>query len=1293
MNPDPWVRLVGERNESEIVVEGIKTTALIDSGAQLSQITLKFAKALGLPIQSLKERFTLEAAGGNTVEYYGYVAAQVQIPEVENFDEPCLLLVTKDTRYGEECPIIVGTLHIDLILSCATNEELNALSRSWKRGGLGSMVINKMAQKSGELDKIEGEIKLLKQIILAPGETKQVDGYSNHPLNSKRVNVIVEPLETPEGKYIVRVYTWTRGNSRRVQILLRNVSSGKVTLKKGARVARLSPANKIPPMLAPKREVIEIDPNTEKCPPECVKVKTVLNCTLEGPKHPLLDETCELTREQRIDKLFSKLDLTGCDEWTEKQKADAKNLITEYHHLFALEDKELGKTSLIKHKIRLDNPVPFKERHRRIPPHQYEEVRKHLQEMLEMGAIRRSHSPWASPVVLVRKKTGELRFCIDLRKLNNRTIKDAHALPRIEDSLDSLNGAQIFTSLDLKSGYWQVELDEESIPLTAFTVGPLGFYECCRMPFGLCNAPATFQRLMESCLGDLHLQWCIIYLDDIIVFSKTPEEHIERLRGVFEKLSSAGLKLKPSKCEFFKAEINYLGHVVSKEGIRTDDKKIQEILKWPIPTTVTEVRSFLGFTNYYRKFIYKYAQVAKPINALIAGENAKFKKRKVHWTEECQEAFDKLKEICSSTPILAYADYTKPFKLHTDASEKGLGAVLYQTQEDGSDRVIAFASRSLSKTERNYDAHRLEFLALKWAVTERFHEYLYGGVFEVFTDNNPLTYVLTTAKLDAAGQRWVAALANYNFSIKYRSGKANVDADSLSRIPWQMEEIQQFVLPVIQMNLMVGETRSDMTFDIPPIEPIELQALNVSYEFKLSRKDWSFEQGADDVIGEVLKLLVSGRSYQIKKEDNRDFKILWKMRKQLVLEDGLLYRKFYSTRLGENIFQFVMPSKFRKKALSICHDDYGHLGVDRVTFLLQERYFWPKMVQDVKAYIRNCDRCIRFKQPEEKAKLHPIEATYPFELIHMDFVKIGGGDSGRNVLVITDHFTRFATGFVTRSVSAKTVARLFVNRYCPFYTWPAKILTDRGGCFESKLFKRILLLTKIKKLRTTSYRPSTNGQCERFNLTLLRMIGTMPEDCKHRWVDWVPTLIHAYNCTVSNVTGYSPFYLVFGRLPQLPIDIEFDVAVENKAVSYSKFVKSLEKRLRTAHETAQKMIDKENTKQKKFYDKTYKCAELKINDLVLIRVKAFSVDHKIADRWERPVYRVVSQIKDKPAYVVQNTETQKCKTVHRNYIFPLRLRKDDEDLAHIKTTNQVVVAQAEFDDLFGCDCRNCVETV
>ena len=408
--------------------------------------------------------------------------------------------------------------------------------------------------------------------------------------------------------------------------------------------------------------------------------------------------------------------------------------------------------SMLKHVIRLDNKIPFHERYRRIPPHQYEEVKNHLKEMLEIGAIRKSQSPWASAVVLVRKKDGALRFCIDLRKLNARTIKDAQTLPRIEESLDSLCGAVIFTSLDLKSSYWQVELDKDSIPYTAFTIGPLGFYECLRMPFGLTNAPAMFQRLMENCLGDLHLNWCIIYLDDIIIYSKTPEEHVERLEAIFKKLSSAGLKLKPSKCEFFKSQITYLGHIVSYEGIAADPKKIKAIQLWPRSETVTQVRKFTGLTNYYRKFIHNYVKIAKPLHQLVSGENVKLKHTTVKWTEECEQSFLELKELCSNTPVLAYPDYTKNFKLYTDASENGLGAVLTQLKEDGKEQPIAYASRTLSKSERNYDVHKLEFLALKWAITDRFHEYHYGGTFDVYTDNNPLTYILTTAKLDAIGQ-------------------------------------------------------------------------------------------------------------------------------------------------------------------------------------------------------------------------------------------------------------------------------------------------------------------------------------------------------------------------------------------------------------------------------------------------------------------------------------------------------------------------------------------------------------
>ena len=319
----------------------------------------------------------------------------------------------------------------------------------------------------------------------------------------------------------------------------------------------------------------------------------------------------------------------GTAEWTEEQKHRVKSVIEKYLFLFGMNSLDLGRTDLIKHQIKLKDYTPIKDRYCRIPPHQYEEVRKHLKEMLDIGAIRRSSSPWASPVVLVCKKDGSLRFCIDLRKLNARTVKDAYSLPRIEDALDSLNGACIFTSLDLKSGYWQVELDEESIPLTAFTVGPLGFYECVRMPFGLTNAPATFQRLMESCLGELHLDWCIIYLDDIIIFSRTPDDHITRLEGVLEKLAKAGLKLKPSKCELFRSSLKYLGHIVSKDGIATDPRKIEAIRNWPHPKTVTDIRSFTGFTNYYRKFIKGYAKIARPLHELTSGDNAKRKNQKV----------------------------------------------------------------------------------------------------------------------------------------------------------------------------------------------------------------------------------------------------------------------------------------------------------------------------------------------------------------------------------------------------------------------------------------------------------------------------------------------------------------------------------------------------------------------------------------------------------------------------------------------------------------------------------------
>ena len=282
----------------------------------------------------------------------------------------------------------------------------------------------------------------------------------------------------------------------------------------------------------------------------------------------------------------------------------------------------------------------------------YGDVRAHIQEMLDISAIHWSHSPWASAVVLVWKKDHGLRFCIDLRKLNNQTVKDVYLLPWIEETLDSLQGSQWFSSLDLKSGYWQVKMYEESKPLTAFTVGPLGFYKCERMPFRLTNTPATFQRLMETFLRDLNLHWCIIYLDDIVILSKDLASHLKRLEVVFQKLEKAGLKLKPSKCELFQRQLAYLEHVISAKGLATDEGKLEAIRNRPTPPTVMEVWRFLGFMGYYCRLIPKFMQVAWPLHELTSGENVGKKKAALKWDSRCQQAFDDLKALCTTAPIL-----------------------------------------------------------------------------------------------------------------------------------------------------------------------------------------------------------------------------------------------------------------------------------------------------------------------------------------------------------------------------------------------------------------------------------------------------------------------------------------------------------------------------------------------------------------------------------------------------------------------------------------------------------------
>ena len=1304
-NPDPWARIVGSRNTAAIYVDGIATTALFDTGAEIQLVSKQFCEDHNIDIQPIAKLTECSTMNGEIFGYEGFVELNVQIPG-RDFSEDHLFLVTSEISHQKEIPIVLGTYFIGSLSQYVQGfdkEEFDSLDYTIKQAYLSWVEATRIREQYG-CEPPLGFVRTTKPVIIQAGTSREIHGLTKIKHGGYSVNCISEPAmghKLPKGLNLIPGYSPLGPGSCRVSALVENKSNTNITIPARTVICQLGLANKIPKLLYPGDDCDnDQDPEgfdetdeglTYKQYEQYRAVSEQLDSemnngtqgvTIEdlGPEHGIDGtDSNDIQSDDQDDGswILDLIDLSGIKDWPEQLQHDTREMLKRNAKVFSKDDMDIGRTNLVKHHIKLTDPAPFKEAYRRIPPQMYDEVKTHIQEMLDLGAIRPSNSPWASSIVLVRKKDGRLRFCIDLRRLNNRTVKDAYSLPRIESILDSLGGAQIFTTLDLKAGYWQVEMAEECKAYTAFTCGPLGFYECDTMPFGASNAPATFQRLMHDCLGDLNMNWCIVYLDDIIVFSDTKEEHIKRLEAVFQKLMAAGLKLKPTKCFFFRNEIEYLGHVVSGKGISTNPKKIEAVTKWPTPKTVYDVRSFLGFVGYYRRFIKNFSKITKPIREVITGlENQSkraAKKTYIEWTDAAESAFEALKTMCVSTPILAYPNYQLPFILHTDSSTDGLGAVLYQKQ-DGKQRVIAYASRSVSKAESNYPAHKLEFLALKWAVCEKFHEYLYGSrPFEVYTDNNPLTYVLTSAKLDACGQRWVAKLANYNFSIKYRCGVSNTEADALSRIKWP-EALSEMMntdngcmdTHVINAVLTGAVTKSSL------IESVSCSAGIIPTELdqndKLSNINWMKEQRLDPNLGVIIRLIESGQLFKRKLQgkDSTELKSFLRNKRSLKLIKDVLYRKSFSdnSTTKKTMWQLVVPKIFRERALSGCHDDVGHQGILRTLSLLRERFYWPGMQEEATQYVMRCSRCLRRKTPPQVAPLQPILVTQPLELVHMDYLSLEPSKGNiENVLVITDHFTRYALAYPSKTQTAQATARILWDNFICHYGFPEKFISDQGRNFESDLIKELCKIAGVKKIHTTPYHPQGNGQCERFNSTLCNMLGTLSDEEKSDWKSHLGCMTHAYNCTKHASTTYSPYYLMFGRHPRLPIDIEFGLHKPNCSdnSSKSRYIQKLRRRLNYAFQKASKYSDQQAKKYKQGYDKSVKGPQLHENDLVLVKIVAHKGRHKLQDRWEPEEYVVIEQpIAGTPVYKVKPVNGSNVRTLHRNLLLPLGVKLEPD---------------------------------
>ena len=497
----------------------------------------------------------------------------------------------------------------------------------------------------------------------------------------------------------------------------------------------------------------------------------------------------------------------GYTPLTREQQARLIDVIYNQTEVFSLFDGDLGFCDVLKHSIPTTTDKPVYLPHWQIPIQLQSEVRKCLDNWLKQGIIRLSKSPYASQVVIVCKKTGKICLCVNFRRLNAISIHDSFPLPRVEEALQAVQAAVWFSSFDLAQGYLQMAMEEEDILKTTFCTGSNGLYEFTCMPFGLTNTGVSFCRLMKMCIRDQQYITLLFYLDDICIFAEMADQMLDRIELVFSHLKEFNLKIKPKKSHFFQTSVTFLGHILSADGILPNPEKVTKIKDWPTPKTPKEVHSFVGLASYYCRFIPNFAKWAGPLHALIVpasfkqkihkGEMKKSDLPEFQWTPACQEGFNQLKKALMEAPVLAYPDYSKPFILETDASLKGLGAVLSQKGDDNEIHVIAYASRSLRPSEKSmqdYSSAKIELMALKWSVCDKLKDYLLGSKFTVFTDNNPLCYI-KSSKLGAAQICWLSKLTLYDFDIIYHTGKSNLVADTLSRHPEVEEETEKETPP------------------------------------------------------------------------------------------------------------------------------------------------------------------------------------------------------------------------------------------------------------------------------------------------------------------------------------------------------------------------------------------------------------------------------------------------------------------------------------------------------------------
>ncbi|MCW4335780.1 MAG: RNase H-like domain-containing protein [Candidatus Thiodiazotropha endolucinida] len=922
---------------------------------------------------------------------------------------------------------------------------------------------------------------------------------------------------------------------------------------------------------------------------------------------------------------------------TEQESAQLADLLNEYQDVFAKTEYDLGHFSGIEHAIDTGQARPIKQRMRRTPACFAGEEEAHLKKMLEAGVIQESTSEWASAPVLIRKRDGSVRWCIDYRALNDVTVKDVYPLPLVDDCLDTLAGSVWFSKLDANSAYWQVKIREEDRKKTAF-ITRYGLFEHIKMGFGLCNGPASYARVMNLVLRGLNWKTVLAFLDDVLVLGHTFQNHLNNLADALTRFREHGLKLKPKKCLFFQKEVEFLGRRVSNNRIAMSDVDILTVRNWPIPTCSKDVERFAGLANYHRGFVKDFSRLAAPLYQVVG-------KHKFYWGPAQEHAFAALKDALTNPPILGLPNRTDAFVLDTDASDFAIGAELLQIQ-DGKEKVIAYGSYSLTTDQRKYCATRKELLAVV-RFTRQFRHYLLGKPFMVRTDHSSLTWLMRFHEPQGQLARWLEELSQYNMVLRHREGRKHTNADSLSRMPASEGQCPAFERGVRPEDLPCGGCRYCVKADqswgafteavdeaVPPssqsvlgivdddghiisvdstrgrigrrdvsvveenaerqvsdngktVQAVELDlatpclrveaaceggsdvahvdiifsgeevhVLSVENRKEVEAKSvdkpssWGFSleelkeaQGKDDTLSFILQWL----NHSVNPGESELFiaspaaKSYWLNKEQFVLIDGVLYQN--EVMSGDK--KLVIPKELRELAVKWNHDlpSAGHQGVARTKERVKEKFTWFGLSTFVSQYVAGCEVCNKCKKSDRKGRcpLTEYQAGAPMERVHLDFLgplpKTQNGNE--YILMMVDQFTKWVECIPLPTQTAEETARAAVDNFFSRFGFPFQVFSDQGRNFESKLFVELCKALQIHKARTTPYRPSSNGQVERYNRTLMDAVRCFIGKKQDQWDRHLQQLAGALRASVNRQTGFTANKLMFGREVNMPAHLMF----------------------------------------------------------------------------------------------------------------------------------------------------------